>query len=72
MIVDDSGEIEATIEHEPEDHTMLFLGASERGVLARPARNTLHLDILDEVDASVVIAERSNGRRLWRRLFGRR
>ncbi|QSG09626.1 Nucleotide-binding protein, UspA family [Halapricum desulfuricans] len=72
MIVDESGEIEAAIEREAEDHTMLFLGASERGVLARLVRNTLHLDILDEVEASVVIAERSNGRSLWRRLFGRR
>jgi len=72
ILVDESGEIEATIEREAKDHTMLILGASERGVLARLVRNTLHLDILDEVDASVVIAERSNGRSLWRRLFGRR
>ncbi|QSG11274.1 Nucleotide-binding protein, UspA family [Halapricum desulfuricans] len=43
-----------------------------RGALARSVRNTLHLDILDEVEASVVTAERSNGRSLWRRLFDRR
>ncbi|MEF8825998.1 MAG: formate/nitrite transporter family protein [Halapricum sp.] len=72
IVVDDSGEIEAAIEREAADHTMLFLGASERGVLSRLVRNTLHLDVLDEVESTVVIAERASSRSLWRRLFGRR
>jgi formate/nitrite transporter FocA (FNT family)/nucleotide-binding universal stress UspA family protein len=71
ILVDDSGDIEATIEREATEHTMLILGASERGLLARLVHNTLHLDILTDVECSVVIAERSTRRSLWRRLFGR-
>jgi formate/nitrite transporter FocA (FNT family)/nucleotide-binding universal stress UspA family protein len=71
LIVDDSGEIEAAIEREAGDHTMLFLGASERGLLSRLVRNTLHIDILEDVECSVVIAERATKRSLRRRLFGR-
>jgi formate/nitrite transporter FocA (FNT family)/nucleotide-binding universal stress UspA family protein len=71
IVVDDSGQIEATIEREAEDYTMLVLGASERGLLARLVRNTLHLDILDDVECSIVIAERATKRSLWSRIFGR-
>ncbi|QCC49816.1 formate/nitrite transporter family protein [Halapricum salinum] len=71
IVVDDSGDVEAAIEREAAAHTMVFLGASERGLLARLVRNTLHMDILDDVESSVVIAERATRRSLWRRLFGR-
>jgi len=71
ILVEDSGDVEAVIEREAAEHTMLFLGASERGLLARLVRNTLHMDILDDVECSVVITERATKRSLWRRLFGR-
>jgi formate/nitrite transporter FocA (FNT family)/nucleotide-binding universal stress UspA family protein len=69
-LVDDSGDIEAAIEREAADHTMVMMGATEQGILARLITDSLHLNVVDEVDSTVVLAERESDRSLAERLFG--
>jgi len=71
LVVRVSGDIEATIESEMEEYTLLLLGASEQGLLSRLVRNTLHMDVINDTGASVIVSERATDRSLWRRLFGR-
>jgi len=71
MTVDDSGNVEAAIERAAADNTMVMLGATERGLLARLVTNSLHLNVVDEVDASVVLSERPTDRSFVDRLIGR-
>jgi formate/nitrite transporter FocA (FNT family)/nucleotide-binding universal stress UspA family protein len=72
QVVDASGDIEAAIAREATDHTLVLLGASERGLLSRLARDALYLDVVDELDASVLLAEREGKRGFISWLFGRR
>ncbi|USZ68905.1 formate/nitrite transporter family protein [Halorussus salilacus] len=71
LVVDDSGDVEAAIEREAADHSLLFMGATERGLLARLATDSLHFDVVDDTRTSVVLAERATRRSLVERLFGR-
>jgi formate/nitrite transporter FocA (FNT family)/nucleotide-binding universal stress UspA family protein len=68
--VDDSGDIETAIEREAQGHTLVVLGASERGLLSRLARDALYLDVIDDLDCSVVLAEPESKRGLFGRLLG--
>jgi formate/nitrite transporter FocA (FNT family)/nucleotide-binding universal stress UspA family protein len=70
-LVDDSGDVEAAIERAAADHTFVLVGATERGLLSRLVTESLHLDIVTDVDASVGLAERPSERALIQRLFGR-
>jgi formate/nitrite transporter FocA (FNT family)/nucleotide-binding universal stress UspA family protein len=70
-IVDDAGDVEADIERAAADHSLVLVGATERGLLSRLVTESLHLDIVTEVDASVALAERPSDRPLFERLFGR-
>jgi nucleotide-binding universal stress UspA family protein len=71
QLVDDSGDVEAAIERVAADHTFVLVGATDRGLLSRLVTESLHLDIVNEVDASVGLAERPFERPLMERLFGR-
>ncbi|ERG90687.1 MAG: formate/nitrite family of transporter [Haloquadratum walsbyi J07HQW1] len=69
-IVDVTGDVEAAIEREAETSTMVMLGATEQGLLSRLLSNSLHMQVVNTVDASVVLAERPHERSLTQRLIG--
>ena len=69
-VVDDSGDVEEAIASEAADNTLVILGATEKGMLSRLVSNSLHLDITNDVDCSLLLAERPSRRSLRERLFG--
>ncbi|MFD1586706.1 formate/nitrite transporter family protein [Halorientalis brevis] len=70
--VDTSGDIERAIAREARDHSLVILGATERGLLSRLVHDSLTFDVVHDVDCSVLLAERDTPRSLRDRLFGRR
>ncbi|WP_336036425.1 formate/nitrite transporter family protein [Halobacterium yunchengense] len=71
LVVDDSGDVEAAIVREAEDCSLLLVGATSRGLLSRLVTDSLHFDLVSDVDCSLLLAERATDRSLWARLFGR-
>ncbi len=68
--VDASGNVERAIADAADDCTLLIIGATERGLLSRIARDSLHYGVIDDVGCSVVLAERPQRRGIRRRIFG--
>jgi len=67
----ETGDVEDAIRRAARDSSLVVLGATERGMLSRLVRGSPALDAVDELDASVLLAERSRKRSLRDRLFGR-
>ncbi|WP_435181812.1 amino acid permease [Halorussus sp. AFM4] len=67
----ETGDVEAAIERAARDHTLVVLGATERGMLSRLLGGSPALDVVDHLDCSVLLAEQRRRRSLTERLFGR-
>jgi len=64
------GDVETAIEAAAADRGLVVIGASEEGLVSRVARGSLALSVLEDLDTSVVLAERPHDRTLRERLFG--
>lgn len=69
-VVDIDGDLESSIAEHASEHTAVLIGAVDSGVLSRLARRQLALDVLYDLDCSVIVAERGRKRSLRERLFG--
>jgi len=67
----ETGDVETAIERAAAAHSLLVLGATERGLLSRLVRGSVVMDVVDDVDCSVLLAEKARSRPLRERLFGR-
>jgi nucleotide-binding universal stress UspA family protein len=71
-IVDVAEEVDAAIAARAKDHTLLMLGATEEGLLSRLTGDVGALDVVEQVDISVILAETAHKRSFVERLFGPR
>ncbi len=72
QFVDVSNSVNEAIAARAQDHTLLILGASEEGLLSRLTGDIGALDVVEQVDISVILAERAHERSFTERLFGSR
>lgn len=71
MEVDVTGDVEKAIERAAEGYSMVIIGATQKGLLSRLLSSSLHVDVIEEVEGSVLLAERPAERSVWDRLFGK-
>ncbi|WP_336343820.1 universal stress protein [Halalkalicoccus ordinarius] len=68
--IETSGDIEDAVRTAASEHTMVIIGATERGLLSRLLHGSLAFDIVESLDLPVLLAERSRERTLKERVFG--
>jgi amino acid transporter/nucleotide-binding universal stress UspA family protein len=71
-IVEVADEVDDAIAARATEHTLLMLGATEEGLLARLTGDIGALAVVEEVDCSVILAETAYERSFVERLFGAR
>jgi amino acid transporter/nucleotide-binding universal stress UspA family protein len=68
----ETGDVEAAIERAARDATLLSIGATEQGLLSRLVSDSLTMDVIDDLDCTVLLTETAHDRSLRDRLFGSR
>ncbi len=71
LLVEEGRDVEGAIEAAAADRTLVLIGATGRGLLSRVVGGSLAFSVLEELDTSVLLAERPAERSLLERLFGR-
>lgn len=69
-IIDTSGDVEGSIARHAADRSMVIIGATREGLLSRLMRGSLAFEVLNDVDSTVLLAERPQKRSIVERLFG--
>ncbi|MFC6732414.1 MULTISPECIES: amino acid permease [unclassified Haladaptatus] len=67
----ETGDVETAIEGVASDCSLLVIGATERGLLSRLVHGSLVMGVVDDVECSVLLAEKKRTRTVRERLFGR-
>jgi nucleotide-binding universal stress UspA family protein len=65
-----TGDVESAVADVARDASLLLVGATEQGLLSRLVSGSLVLDVVADVDCSVLLAERAQSRSLRELLFG--
>jgi amino acid transporter/nucleotide-binding universal stress UspA family protein len=66
----ETGDVETAIGNAATGKSLVLVGATERGLVSRIVGGSLTLSVLDDLDTTVLLAERPQRRSIRQRLFG--